>query len=566
MLKNMKVSKKLIVSFLVVTMLTAVVGIMGIMGMRQIDSYMEDMYTLQTEPIPDLAKAIEMLQRQRACMREYIVGAAIDDMGLIEDAHKRVEEYRPIMYTAMDAYVLTIRSDEARALFLEARDLYDKDFRDCIQKIYESAKAGVDASELYNIMGDYTAATNKIVDNFDVCMEMKLNAARDAADASSKTANTLLAATLIVLVIAFVISMYFAIYVSGIISRPVIALSKFLHKAGATGDITLSPEEERVLDTYSQTRDEIGQMVKDCNSFIHHIAQSAHELDAIANGDLTIDVVVSSSSDTLGISLKKMSQNLNDMLSQVHQASSQVTMGATQIADGAQALASGATEQAATLEEISASISDISERTRENAEKTGEASNLAETIMRNAEKGSRQMEQMISAVDDINHANQSISKVIKAIDDIAFQTNILALNAAVEAARAGAAGKGFAVVAEEVRNLAAKSAESAKDTGSLIANSMEKAKLGTQIAGETSASLNEIVSGIGESNKIISEIAQSSEQQTMAISQINVAVGGVTQVVQQNSATAEESAAASEEMSGQAGLLESLIAQFKLKN
>jgi methyl-accepting chemotaxis protein len=177
-----------------------------------------------------------------------------------------------------------------------------------------------------------------------------------------------------------------------------------------------------------------------------------------------------------------------------------------------------------------------------------------------------QMDEMISAVKDINQSSLNINKVIKVIDDIAFQTNILALNAAVEAARAGQHGKGFAVVAEEVRNLASKSAEAAKDTGAMIQDSMIKAELGARIAGETAASLAEIVSGINESTRSINEISKSSEEQSMDISQINVGIDQVAQVVQQNSATAEESAAASQEMSAQSNLLQELISQFKLKD
>jgi len=194
------------------------------------------------------------------------------------------------------------------------------------------------------------------------------------------------------------------------------------------------------------------------------------------------------------------------------------------------------------------------------------AEKLADAIRGNAEKGSNQMSEMMTAVMDINQASQNIGKIIKVIDDIAFQTNILALNAAVEAARAGQHGKGFAVVAEEVRNLAAKSAEAARDTGSLIQNSIEKAELGVQIAGDTSESLTEIVSGINESSALISEIAKSSEVQSMGISNINSGIDQVAQVVQHNSAIAQESAASSEEMNDQIILLESLVSQFKLKD
>ena len=170
------------------------------------------------------------------------------------------------------------------------------------------------------------------------------------------------------------------------------------------------------------------------------------------------------------------------------------------------------------------------------------------------------------AVQEINEASQSIANVIKVIDDIAFQTNILALNAAVEAARAGQHGAGFAVVADEVRNLAAKSADAAKDTGALIENSVRAAELGVRIANSTSKSLDDIVAGINESVDIVNDIAHSSEEQAQAIGKINSNIDEVTQVVQQNSATAEQSAAASQQMSGQSEMLKSLVARFRLKN
>jgi len=281
---------------------------------------------------------------------------------------------------------------------------------------------------------------------------------------------------------------------------------------------------------------------------------------------LTIDVNILSESDVLGTSLSKMERNLNRMFGEIRTSSTQVSTGSKQVADGAQILAHGAIQQAASIQELSDSISEIAEKTKANAAIAEKTSKLSSEIRANAEKGSNQMDEMIVAVQHINEASMNISKIIKTIDDIAFQTNILALNAAVEAARAGQHGKGFAVVAEEVRNLASKSAEAARDTGDMIQDSMEKAELGSRIAGETADSLKGIVAGINESSALIAEIAGASEEQSEGISLINIGIEQVTHVVQQNSATAEESAAASDQMSSQSSMLQELISQFNLKD
>ena len=369
----------------------------------------------------------------------------------------------------------------------------------------------------------------------------------------------------IIFIAALVIGGALIIYITGRVVAPLRPLTAFMRKAGTTGDIILSKEDAEVIGKYSQIKDEIGQTITASVAFLKHVTTISEELDVIANGDLAADVVLLSEQDVLGISLHKMTDNLNTMFREISSSVNQVSTGSKQVADGSQSLAQGATQQAASIEELSNSISEIANKTKSNADMAMEAASLADTIKGNAEKGSRQMGDMMVAVNEINSASQSISKVIKTIDDIAFQTNILALNAAVEAARAGQHGKGFAVVAEEVRNLAAKSAQAAKETGSLIENSMEKANSGVQIAGETAESLTDIVSGINESSRLVSEIARSSEEQSLGIDQINTGIDQVTQVVQQNSATAEESAAASEEMSGQSDLLKGLISQFKLK-
>jgi methyl-accepting chemotaxis protein len=228
-------------------------------------------------------------------------------------------------------------------------------------------------------------------------------------------------------------------------------------------------------------------------------------------------------------------------------------------------LSQGTTEQASAIQQLNASIEEVAGETKKNASNANEANERALEVRNNAEVGNQQMNKMVSAMTEINESSHNISKIIKVIDDIAFQTNILALNAAVEAARAGQHGKGFAVVAEEVRSLAARSAEAAKETTGLIEGSIESVDVGTKIADETSESLKEILSEIEKVTTLVGNIAQASNDQATEIAQITQGIEQVSTVVQTNSATAEESAAASEELSGQAEMLKQMVGTFKLK-
>ncbi len=312
-------------------------------------------------------------------------------------------------------------------------------------------------------------------------------------------------------------------------------------------------------------RDEIGQLGNALDSMADSLQQRAEIAEAIAHGDLTQEVKLMSDKDVLGRALQGMTEKLNDIISQINAASEQIDSGAGQVSDSAQDLSQGATQQAASIEEIGASLNELSGRTHENAQNAQTANQLAITARDAANSGSIHMQDMVTAMEDINQSGQSISKIIKTIDEIAFQTNLLALNAAVEAARAGQQGKGFAVVAEEVRNLAARSAKAAQETAELIEGTVAKGKNGTEIANRTANALTEIVEGIGKTADLVGEIAASSTEQADGINQVNEGVSQIDQVIQRNTAGAEEGAAAAEELSSQSAYMRDILSQFKLR-
>ena len=310
--------------------------------------------------------------------------------------------------------------------------------------------------------------------------------------------------------------------------------------------------------------DEFGALADEYMKVVNNIKYQSKIAEEVSNGNLTITVNPKSSEDILGNSMKKLVDDNLHVLSNISEAGSQVTVSSSQVASASQALAQGSTEQASAIEEITASINEIAEKTKQNAEQANEASGLVNTAISDVKEGNEQMKNMVGAMQEINKSSESISKIIKVIDDIAFQTNILALNAAVEAARAGEAGKGFAVVAEEVRSLAAKSASAAAETAELIEESIGKVNAGSKIADETAEAMETIAKAVQQSEVIINGIAESSNYQATAVAQIEQAVTQVSQVVQTNSATSEECAAASEELSNQATKMREMLSIYNL--
>ena len=327
-------------------------------------------------------------------------------------------------------------------------------------------------------------------------------------------------------------------------------------------DIEIAYESNDELGSLSKHMLRMSRKTKDM------VSDTVRVLENISKGNFDVEP----ESEFVGLfenienSLVKITDDLSETMLQISAASEEVQAASNQVASGAQILSQGATNQAGAVEELSATIVEISKQIKDTAENALEAKELSVNAGLEVENGNEQMKQMVSAMEEISFASNEIGRIIKTIDDIAFQTNILALNAAVEAARAGEAGKGFAVVADEVRNLAAKSAEAAKNTATLIENSIKAVDNGSEIVNHTAQALENIIETMNNNILLIEDIARASEEEANAINQVTLGIEQISQVVQTNSATSEESAAASEELSGQAGMLNSLIEDFNLKN
>ncbi len=321
---------------------------------------------------------------------------------------------------------------------------------------------------------------------------------------------------------------------------------------------------------------EITDKVKAFDFQKKQVERLAQLLRQMAGGDLTFQMSVDegdqytkevrSSFLQLTDNLNEAVNNLNDTLSQVTIAADQVTSASGQISTGSQGLSQSASDQASAIEEVSSSLEEMASMSKLNATNAKEAQGLCAHARSSSEKGSVSMQRLSDAINRIKNSSNATSKIVKTIDEIAFQTNLLALNAAVEAARAGDAGKGFAVVAEEVRNLAIRSAEAAKNTATLIEESVHNALDGVSINREAMENLDEVTRQVIRVSEMMAEISSSSDQQSMGVEQITEAVGQMTELTQSVAASAEESASAAQEMSGQSMELQSMVARFQLKS
>lgn len=348
------------------------------------------------------------------------------------------------------------------------------------------------------------------------------------------------------------------------IASPIIQLVGRLKKL-SNGDLDSEIPEVSSRDEIGTLADSLKGTVSTLKSYVGEISEV---LDRLAGGDCTVETVQNYAGDfsPIKVSFQRILQKLNGVFSEIDQTAGQVSLGADQISNASQTLSQGSMDQAATIQELAASVSEIAEKVNRTASHARTAADYSRNSFSEVKDGKEHTEQMKTSMAEINQCSSEIEKINHTIRDIAFQTNILALNASVEAARAGSAGKGFSVVAEEVRNLAGKSAEAAKNTEELIGHTVTAVKNGTRIADETGTVLEEIIQGTEKTANAVNAISEAAEDQAAAIHQITIGMDRISSVVQTNSAASEEFAATSQELDGQVQTLKNALAFFKIHN
>lgn len=558
-LGDMKINKRLMLSYAVVLILLVISIVVSVSNLMSIGNQIEQFYE---HPFKVSAAANNMNNYFEVMQKSVFRAISNVDETITQEAIADAKEASTIV-----ADNIAI----ARELFLGDQTVIDQ-LQEVLDKLSPMRATVLDlASQNKNTEAAEYMENNNIplIKQGQVYLDTLISEADKTGStliSGLQAAQTMAIIVLVVLgVISLIISLLFAKVITDSIKEPVSEL-EIIAENLAAGKLDTD------VITY-EAKDEMGSLavnMKKSLTILSGMIQDVSYLTAeIAKGNFAVQTknegVYVGEFHPLLLSLRDMNSNLSVTMGQINEGSDQVTLGSTQMAESAQNLAEGATDQAGAVEELNATIEDVANMAKMTADDTQKAAGEVNDSVKRADSSREKMKELTQAMERIDATSKEIGNIIAEIEDIASQTNLLSLNASIEAARAGEAGRGFAVVADQIGKLASDSAKSASNTRDLIMKTLDEIKTGSDITDEAYKSFEEIIEDIEQFSKIAADTSEKSNEQYNSLQQIKEGIEQISSVVQNNSATAEETSATSEELAAQAENLKALVAQFRLK-